>query len=258
MKQPPVYWAFFLFSLLAILQWPASITIQNISLTLGVLFYEWIFVAGVPLFVGIRLFKAKRQLFPFARPRKEWLLWTIVMTLALAVLVDYLTFFSEKILPPPPQVKSLLHQLMTVDSFAEGSWRWFLICLTPAICEEIFFRGFFQKCCAARWGSKAGLVIAAAGFALIHGIPWYWHLYLILGFYLSWLMQKSRTLWLPILAHLINNSWTFLNHALNQTLPLHGEWTNADAVVVGACAAAFFAAASKFSRDASLPTGSPS
>lgn len=258
MKRPPVYWAFLLFSLLAILQWPASYTIQNISLPLGILLYEWIFVAGAPLFIGIRFFKAQRQLFPAAWPRRQWLLWTIVMTLALVVLVDYLTFFSEKIFPPPPQIKSLLHQLMTVSSLAEGSWRWFLICLTPAICEEIFFRGFFQNSCAARWGAKIALIITAVGFALIHGIPWYWHLYLILGFYLSWLLKTGKTLWLPILAHLINNSWTYINHALNQALPLHGEFTNADAVVMGACAIAFFVAASKFSRDAALPSGSPS
>lgn len=257
MKRPPVSLAFLLFSLLAILQWPASYTIQNISLTLGILFYEWIFVAGVPLFVGIRLFKVKHRLFPFGRPRKQWLLAMIVMTLALAVLIDYLTFFSEKILPPPVHVKKMLEQLMMVNSFPEGAWRWFLICLTPAFCEEIFFRGFFQRCCDQRWGVKIGLILTAIAFALIHGIPWYWHLYLILGVYLSWLMKIGRTLWLPILAHLINNSWTFINHALNQTLPMHGEFTNADAAVFAACAVVFFLAASKFSRDAALPMQSP-
>ena len=247
-KWPKVYFLFICYFFLAFLQWPASYLIQNVSLPLGVLLNEGVFVAGIPLAITAMWRIPFAQLFPFKKPCVKTLFWLVVMTLSLLVVIDYLTFLSEQVLPLPPAVRAILERLMQISSFEEGLWRWFLICLTPAFCEEIFFRGFFQKSLEHHWGENLGWVLTAVGFTLIHGIPWYWHLYFILGLYLGWLMLVGRNLWFPILAHLLNNSWTFFNHALNHKIPAHDTWHTMDSFVMGVCLMVFAVAAMRFSE----------
>lgn len=238
-----------------VLQWPNSYLMQEISLTAGILPYEWIFIAGIPLWLGIRFQKEGRLFFPFRKPTGKALLFTFLMTFALGIVIDMLIFWSEKILPPPPEIKVMLDRLMFVQSAPQGLWRWFLICLTPAFCEEVFFRGWFQNTLNRHWGKKTSLILTSVSFALIHGIPWYWHLYLILGFYLTWLGFAGRTLWLPIFAHLVNNTHTFLNHVFLG--PEKGEdIISTDFAIFCVALTAFGLAAWRFRQECSYSAGS--
>jgi len=240
----PLTWFF----VLMLIQWPLSYVILNISLTAGILLNEWVFVLGIPILIAWKLETPFPNLFPFKKLNGRSIFWVILMTLSLVVIVDYLTFLSEHILPPPPQAKETLEKIMAVTSWSDGTWRWFLICLTPAFCEEIFFRGFFQNTLNHHWGKNLSLVLTAIAFALIHGMPWYWHLYLLLGFYLSWLLMQSGNLWFPILAHLVNNSWTFINHVLENKIPSKGIWQPTDSLVLIFCVVVFAFASFRFSE----------
>lgn len=245
-KKPPIAIPFFALTAILLLQWPASYLIQNFSITAGTLLYEWLLIAGIP-FLLTRYYQIPfAQLFPFKSIGKKPLLYLLLMTLALVVIIDYFLFLSENVFPPPKEIHNLFNYLMQVSSLGEGLWRWFLICVTPAICEEIFFRGFFQNSLGQYWRKTSALIFTAVAFALIHGIPWYWHLYLILGFYLSWLLFKTGNLWFPILAHFINNSWTFANHALGNKIPIGGIWKGTDTLVFVISLIVFLLAAFRF------------
>lgn len=245
-KFPPPYIPILWFSILMLLQWPASFLIQNVSLSLGILANELVFVAGIPLLIAWKWKTPAAKAFPFKLLQPKPVLWVVLMTFSLVVIVDYLTFLSEQILPPPPEVKALLDKIMMIESFGDGAWRWFLICLTPAFCEELFFRGLFQNTLTHYWGRNLSLALTSISFALIHGIPWYWHLYLLLGFYLSWLMFQTGNLWFPILAHLINNSWTFINHVLENRIPSEEIWKGTDSLVLIICVVVFALSAFRF------------
>ncbi|MDO8494441.1 MAG: type II CAAX endopeptidase family protein [Deltaproteobacteria bacterium] len=211
MTMPKPYLVFLAYAILIASQWPATWLSQHLSFSTGILLHEWGLVMGLPLLLWKKSRLSFQEMFPLHKPKKKEIFWTIAMTLALAILIDYLTPLSEQFFPPPPEIKILLRKLIAFDGWQDGLWRWFLICVTPAICEEFFFRGMFQQSLAHYWGGKTALFITAACFALIHGIPAYWHLYFLIGLFLSWLMFAKNNLWLPILAHLINNTWTFFN-----------------------------------------------
>lgn len=245
-KWPPVYILFLAYLLLVLTQWPASYLIQNVSITLGVLLNEWLIVAGLSLGLAYHWKIPWRKVFPFHKPTGKELFWTILMTLSLVVLIDHLTFLSEKILAPPTPIKNLLEKIMRVEGPGEGIWRWVLLCLTPAFCEELFFRGFFQNTLGRHWGKNTALFCTAICFALIHGIPQYWHLYLLLGLFLSWLLLVGQNLWFPILAHLINNSWTYLTHVFGAKIPTGEEWVLFDSLVMGICIILFAWSAKRF------------
>lgn len=244
----PVHIIFFAYAILVLAQWPAAWLIQNSSITLGILLNEIVVVAGLPIGLARHWKIPWRQIFPFPEPKKQELFWVVLMTLSLAVVIDYLTFLSEKIWAPPAEVAAMLERLMTVETAAQGAWRWVLLCLTPAFCEELFFRGFFQNSLGRHWGTRTALFITALAFTLIHGIPQYWHLYFILGLYLSWLLFVRQNLWLPILAHMLNNSWTYLSHIFGQKIPAGGEWVPLDSLMMGICIIVFVLSVRRFSR----------
>lgn len=248
-KGPPVYILFLAYLLLVLAQWPASYFIHYVSLSLGILLNEGLIVAGLPLWLTHRWKIPFPKTFPFRKPKKKELFWAILMTLSLVFLIDYLTFLSEKIWAPSEEVQTLLEKLLRVEGISEGVWRWFLLCLTPAFCEEIFFRGFFQNTLRTHWSERLSLVTTAFLFALIHGIPQYWHLYFILGLFLSWLLLVSRNLWFPILAHLLNNSWTYLTHLLGYEIPSGKSWVTFDSAVMGICVIVFFISTKRFCQE---------
>ncbi|MDP2600154.1 MAG: type II CAAX endopeptidase family protein [Deltaproteobacteria bacterium] len=250
-KRPPKYIPFLAFTVLVLLQWPASYVIQFYSLNGGVLLNEIIFVLGIPLLITACWHLPQAEYFPFKKPVTKEIFWLVIMTLALVNIIDYLTFLSEKIWPLPEAIRQLLEKIMAVSSFEEGVLRLLLICLLPAFCEEMFFRGYFQKSLSKFWGSKTAWIVTGLAFALIHGIPWYWHLYLILGLYLSWLMWIKNNLWFPMLAHLINNSWTFLNHLAGHKTPAKDIWLPQDSLVLAVCLVVFALAASRFAQKSS-------
>ncbi|MDZ7777205.1 MAG: CPBP family intramembrane glutamic endopeptidase [Bacteroidales bacterium] len=81
-----------------------------------------------------------------------------------------------------------------------------LIAVIPAIGEELFFRGVLQKV-FTDWFSNAhaGIIITSVLFSALHmqffGFLPRFVLGVLFGYYFYW----SRSLWLPIFAHFINN-----------------------------------------------------
>jgi uncharacterized protein len=76
-----------------------------------------------------------------------------------------------------------------------------LIALSSGFCEEIFFRGVLQ--------TQFGLVIAAIIFGLVHfaGPKYMFYMFWAMGagLFLGALFQFSQILWIPIVAHIVNN-----------------------------------------------------
>ncbi|MDO8526467.1 MAG: type II CAAX endopeptidase family protein [Deltaproteobacteria bacterium] len=244
-KWPKDWMVLGFFVVLVLFQIPTAIIIRDISIPLGVLLNEYVLLMGGSLLVALRWGNFS-NLFPFQKREKKTFFWAILMTLALVVIIDGIAFWSEKIFPLPPEIKAMLKKLMTVHSWQEGVWRWFLLCITPALCEEIFFRGLFQNTLAHRWNRKSALIMTAVAFAAIHGIPQYFHLYLLLGFYLGWLMLESRSLFFPILAHFINNSWTFINFCLGNETVVGDNWHGTDTLMIALALFVFFVSAFRF------------
>ena len=102
----------------------------------------------------------------------------------------------------------------------------FLIGIIPGVCEELVFRGVFQKIFTKAFTNKhAGVWAAAFVFSFAH-FQFYGFLpRFILGAVLGYLYMYSRTLWVPILAHAVNNSLGVLFAYFNLD---EGETINTD------------------------------
>jgi membrane protease YdiL (CAAX protease family) len=109
----------------------------------------------------------------------------------------------------------LTKAFMSVDSFWGVLLNIFMIAVLPALGEELIFRGLLQKIFTELTGKVVwGIIISAALFSGMHlqfqGFIPRLALGILFGFFYLW----SGSLWLPIIAHFINNSVAIIGYSL--------------------------------------------
>lgn len=236
---------FLLVAVVSLLQLPANYLMTAVSKNLGIFVNEIFIIVGIPLAIMLLLGFDLPKLLPFKTPKASMWIFAVLLSVPVAMLIDYSAAASEAFLPLPLKYHEFLNELMTYSGGFEFAIKLSLLCILPGICEEIFFRGICQTTLGTRWGTKTAIIVTAVLFAILHGNPWYFHLYFLLGFFLSWVYAASKTLWIPITCHIINNAWTFTNHALGVKYPLRGFSAPVDVllVIAGILFAVFFASA---------------
>lgn len=80
-------------------------------------------------------------------------------------------------------------------------WAIFVLAISPALLEELAFRGLLQGRLMALLGARNGLVVGAAAFAICHGPTAALPLHFGLGLYLGWLRERSGSLLPGMLTH---------------------------------------------------------
>lgn len=85
-----------------------------------------------------------------------------------------------------------------------------LIGVLPAICEELFFRGFllsaFSSAFRGRGAEVRAVVLSAALFAVFHIAPERWLPTFLMGLLLGFLASRSGSIWPGMIAHALNNT----------------------------------------------------
>lgn len=79
------------------------------------------------------------------------------------------------------------------------------VALTPAICEEVIFRGYLQRNVERRLGAGASVVLVGLLFGLFHLRLTEFIPLSMLGIYLGYVVWVSGSLWTAVLVHLLNN-----------------------------------------------------
>lgn len=102
---------------------------------------------------------------------------------------------------------SLTKGLLEMHSVSDMLFNVFMIALLPAIGEELLFRGIIQRL-LSDWSKNihAGIWISAVLFSAMHMQFYGFIPRMLLGALLGYLLVWSGSLWLPIIAHFINNA----------------------------------------------------
>jgi uncharacterized protein len=98
-----------------------------------------------------------------------------------------------------------------------------LVIVAP-VTEEFLFRGFLLHRWSHKWGTLSGLIATSVLFGLLHTNPIGTGIF---GFIAGLLYLKTRTLWMPIIFHAINNTIASVG-MMRPSDPGHGDvMTNA-------------------------------
>lgn len=84
------------------------------------------------------------------------------------------------------------------------------VALGPGIVEEMWCRGFLGRGLCARYGLTGGIVLTSLLFALMHMDPSQVIVITLMGAYLHFVYLASRSIWVPILLHILNNGLAIL------------------------------------------------
>ncbi len=102
-------------------------------------------------------------------------------------------------------VESAYGDLLTASNIFEGILVILVIAVTPAICEEVLFRGMIQTSFELSTKPYTAAFLTALFFGLYHFNPYGLIPLIILGFYLSYSVIITESIFVSMILHFINN-----------------------------------------------------
>ncbi|MDD8018613.1 MAG: CPBP family intramembrane metalloprotease [Bacteroidota bacterium] len=145
---------------------------------------------------------------------KEFILSVVGMVALLQVADGYMYF--QEMIPLPENIKPFIELmkrmieetykvLVQTSTVTELIFVVIVVALTPAICEEVLFRGLVQKNISLATNRTKGFIITGIIFGLYHFNPFLAVPLVGLGIFFSFLQYRSQTIILPMIAHFVNN-----------------------------------------------------
>ena len=122
-------------------------------------------------------------------------------------LPDFLKGLEQWMLSKELEMAEMTKQLLIMNSISVLLFNLLLLAVIPAIGEELIFRACLQKI-FSRWSGNKHIAIwiTAIIFSAIH-VQFYGFLpRMLLGALFGYLLIWSGTIWIPILAHFLNNA----------------------------------------------------
>ncbi len=173
-------------------------------------------IACPAIFMGLLLTTSLRATFRLRMPS----MLSMAMGVGLAFLahpisIELSSFMVDRGFLPPPPMEGLARINELLQSADLSPWLLITVfAVTPAICEEIAFRGFILSGLAR--GNRLGMavVVSSLMFGIVHMIPQQAFNAALLGLVLGLLAVHSRSLFPAIAFHLCNNAIATL-HAKN-------------------------------------------
>jgi uncharacterized protein len=129
---------------------------------------------------------------------------SVLITISLLPFCYFITYSLLEWLDIPDIIQNLGNQLFTANSVSELVSLIFVVAITPAICEELFFRGYVQRTMERNLGMKS-FIITGILFGLFHFQPLGLITLSILGVLFSFFYYRSKSILPPAAAHFTNN-----------------------------------------------------
>jgi sodium transport system permease protein len=114
---------------------------------------------------------------------------------------------SQWIAPPSPGELEALRNVLFPPHHRPLVVTLALFALTPAICEEVFFRGAVLRGLRSGLRPWTAIVTCAVMFGFFHVDVSRLLPTTLLGLMLSWIALRTRSLWPSVLAHFLNNAF---------------------------------------------------
>ena len=148
----------------------------------------------------------------YLRLRRADVRGLVLATVGLVAILPFVLWTAtlNELVPLPRLLRELeREQMALLEQVLSGEgnilWHLLVIAAVPALCEEVFFRGFVQRNLERGLGLVAGIVVTGATFGFFHlrfsqAVP-----LVLIGIYLAYLAWQTGTVWIPVLIHFVNN-----------------------------------------------------
>jgi uncharacterized protein len=107
-------------------------------------------------------------------------------------------------------IDGMYKELLMMRSPSEFVFVLFVGAVVPAVCEELLFRGVVQYSFERGMKTRWAFLLTAMLFSFFHMNPMNLLVLFFIGFYLSFLVWSSKSLYLAMIAHFTNNALSVL------------------------------------------------
>lgn len=200
-----------LFTIMLIMLFYLGSTVQQWRLLPGLLITEWLLLLA-PVLLLLWYTKVNFRSALNLRPLPWWgVLSSLVIGAASIVLVIQLSHLFNKVMPMPEAMEEAMAGLFTIDgSIPQLLFLLFVVALTPAICEEVLFRGVILSGLRTRLGLASSAVLVGVLFGLFHIDIFRIPPIIVLGTVLTYLTLRTGSIFAGVLVHLMNNGFAIL------------------------------------------------
>ncbi len=156
-----------------------------------------------------------RRRLALRRPSIAQVLLALLGLPGLTYLSDAVYVFSKEVLRLP----TLNYQSEMMQMVAQWPW-WFAVLavgLGPAVAEELWCRGFLGRGLLGRYGAVVGILLTAFFFGIMHLDPPHVVATMVMGICLHFAYLMTRSLFVPMLLHFLNNSLAVVSVSYSQT-----------------------------------------
>ena len=173
----------------------------------GILLYEGLLAV---LAVGtVALFREDvRRAFPFHRPTLAKTVGTVLMWIGTLLITMIPTSILLYVFPE--QMSGATESVSELSGGLPFALAVLLICVTPAIFEEMAFRGGLFSCFRGFKSPWPAILISAVVFGAFHGSFWRFVPTAMLGIAMGYLLAETDNMFYNMLFHLINNALPML------------------------------------------------
>lgn len=119
--------------------------------------------------------------------------------------------FQQTFLPIPPEMERLFNQMVGMLGGMHPLIMVAFLALLPAICEELFFRGFALNGLRGGVGKAGAVLVVAIAFGVYHHSVHRLAVTVGLGLLFGLLAVQYRSVWPAIVAHLLHNGLSVLS-----------------------------------------------
>ncbi|GMV06965.1 MAG: hypothetical protein AMXMBFR53_32400 [Gemmatimonadota bacterium] len=173
----------------------------------GIVASEWLLLfAPAVYFVRAGGFDARETLF-LARPSLRGLAAGLLLVAGATPVAWAIGWVQSFFVTVPPEVVEAMEEMLTARSPGRLAWLLLAVALTPALCEEVVFRGVLLSSTRdlALWRALVlnGVIFGAFHFSVdtpIRFLPTAW-----LGIVIAWAVLRSGSVWTGVLMHFVNN-----------------------------------------------------
>lgn len=177
----------------------------KIHLVGGNMASQYLFLVLFPLLAAFYYRLDLKNTFSFKKPKLKHIIPAILMILSALVIGRELSVLQrEYIYGDLKSLQEIAKRMGSIDIPVLLAFLAFSI--TPGICEEFMFRGALLSSFRRRFGPFTSITIVAVLFAVMHLAFANFTFYLVLGIVLGYLVLKTGSIFIAMIAHAANNA----------------------------------------------------
>jgi sodium transport system permease protein len=190
------------FAVIFVVAFYGSLLLENAGIITMVLVTQYGFFLFPVMLLAAAMKFPPRETFSLRLPHWRSVLAAVLMGLSGWAVIGGLAI---RILPPPESLAKALEKILLLGDKPVPLWAvWLVIGLTPAVCEELTFRGLIFSG-LRRLGKWPAIFISAFLFALAHSSIYRLLPTLLMGVLLGFIVWRTGSILCGMIVHALNN-----------------------------------------------------